>query len=228
MMLTRRRQILLVVLVIGLLQAGWGYRALAQYARFMRVTNSESGQWDILLNTAGQVLTSNGEYAAPTFEDLGGTDASFFRLIGGGRSVILTDTPLGGSLYGEDITENYSLGAINAVDGSGLLQRFLYGMFQHVYARTYTLTNATATDFVQPVTLDTDSLVHLGGGRAVVADNSVTVPTLVITSTAFASLPSALNGTILYCADCEAITSPCVGSGTGAFAKRINGVWRCD
>jgi hypothetical protein len=35
------------------------------------------------------------------------------------------------------------------------------------------------------------------------------------------------NGTIQYCADCS-IANPCAGSGTGAFAKRLNGAWVCN
>ncbi|HEX2136435.1 MAG TPA: hypothetical protein VHG30_11115, partial [Microvirga sp.] len=44
----------------------------------------------------------------------------------------------------------------------------------------------------------------------------------------FSSLPSgAKNGTLIYCSDCM-VASPCTGNGTGAFAKRINGAWRCN
>lgn len=37
----------------------------------------------------------------------------------------------------------------------------------------------------------------------------------------------ALNGVIVYCSDCT-IANPCAGSGTGAIAKRLNGVWVCN
>ncbi|WP_145976477.1 hypothetical protein [Nitrospira moscoviensis] len=43
----------------------------------------------------------------------------------------------------------------------------------------------------------------------------------------FASLPASPNGTMYYCPDC-AFTNPCAAGGTGAFAKRLNGAWRCD
>lgn len=43
---------------------------------------------------------------------------------------------------------------------------------------------------------------------------------------AFTSLGAFRNGSVLYCSDC-ATTSPCTGSGTGAFAERLNGVWNC-
>ncbi len=47
---------------------------------------------------------------------------------------------------------------------------------------------------------------------------------------AFADLGSnynkATNGSRLYCTDC-AVTATCTGSGAGAVAERINGVWNC-
>jgi len=43
----------------------------------------------------------------------------------------------------------------------------------------------------------------------------------------FANLGAATNGSVIYCSDCT-FANPCAGSGTGAYAKRLNGVWRCD
>ena len=55
----------------------------------------------------------------------------------------------------------------------------------------------------------------------------------------FSSLQSQSNGTIAYCSDCT-VTTPatcttnllascvCAGSGSGAFAKRLNGTWYCN
>jgi hypothetical protein len=51
----------------------------------------------------------------------------------------------------------------------------------------------------------------------------------ITTSTiAFASLPAATNGTMLYCSDCTVASSPCTGSSTGAMAFRVAGAWRCQ
>lgn len=48
-------------------------------------------------------------------------------------------------------------------------------------------------------------------------------------STLFANLaiPTPANGDIRYCPDCT-IANPCAGSGTGAFAKRLNNIWVCN
>lgn len=43
----------------------------------------------------------------------------------------------------------------------------------------------------------------------------------------FANLGAAANGSMIYCADCT-IANPCAGAGTGAIAKRLNGVWVCN
>lgn len=43
----------------------------------------------------------------------------------------------------------------------------------------------------------------------------------------FAQLGTPANGTLVYCSDCT-FANPCASGGTGAFAKRLNGIWRCD
>jgi hypothetical protein len=47
------------------------------------------------------------------------------------------------------------------------------------------------------------------------------------TYTQFADLGAATNGSITYCANCT-LANPCAGGGTGALAKRLNGVWVCN
>lgn len=47
------------------------------------------------------------------------------------------------------------------------------------------------------------------------------------TNQVFASLGAAVDGAMIYCADCT-IATPCAGGGTGAIAKRLNGVWVCN
>lgn len=43
----------------------------------------------------------------------------------------------------------------------------------------------------------------------------------------FASLGTPTNGSLIWCSDCT-IAATCAGAGTGAFAKRLNGVWVCN
>lgn len=59
------------------------------------------------------------------------------------------------------------------------------------------------------------------------ASSTLTVQDLV--GVAYADLiANAANGTLLYCSNCTAGSTPCSGASTGAFAKRINGVWQCN
>jgi hypothetical protein len=50
---------------------------------------------------------------------------------------------------------------------------------------------------------------------------------LVSTGVTQANLGTPANGRIIYCSDCT-IANPCAGAGTGAIAKRLNGVWVCN
>jgi hypothetical protein len=43
----------------------------------------------------------------------------------------------------------------------------------------------------------------------------------------FANLGTPANGAFTFCSDCT-ITNPCAARGTGAFAKRLNGIWVCN
>lgn len=50
---------------------------------------------------------------------------------------------------------------------------------------------------------------------------------LFFTGITNANLGTPTNGHIVFCSDCT-IANPCAGSGTGALAKRLNGVWVCN
>lgn len=49
----------------------------------------------------------------------------------------------------------------------------------------------------------------------------------IFTGLTFATLGAPANGKVVYCSDCT-IANPCAGAGTGAVAKRLNGVWVCN
>lgn len=65
------------------------------------------------------------------------------------------------------------------------------------------------------------------GGAADLVFSRVTANEYGVSAVAFASLGTPANGTFAYCSDCT-IANPCAGAGTGAFAKRLNGVWVCN
>jgi hypothetical protein len=66
----------------------------------------------------------------------------------------------------------------------------------------------------------------LGTAIAIMDELGGVVPTVI----AFAALAAyaATNGRLMYCTDCTHTSTPCSSGGTGAFAKRLNGVWQCN
>jgi len=60
-----------------------------------------------------------------------------------------------------------------------------------------------------------------------IVSQGLVTPQIQMSSTLFANLGSSANGILLYCSDCT-IANPCAGNGTGALAKRLNGVWVCN
>lgn len=48
-----------------------------------------------------------------------------------------------------------------------------------------------------------------------------------IGSTTLAGLGTPPNGTEMYCEDCNAASTPCTSGGTGAWAFRVAGAWKC-
>lgn len=80
---------------------------------------------------------------------------------------------------------------------------------------------------VLPATLQTSGpTALLPGAQGIAAPNVITAQ-LSVSATLFANIGTPANGTMLYCSDC-AIANPCAGGGTGALAKRLNGVWVCN
>ncbi len=82
------------------------------------------------------------------------------------------------------------------------------------------------------------SLEQSGGASGALAVRSGTTATpatlslfgtaVVFPTVTFSTLPaSPTNGMVCYCSDCT-IANPCAGGGTGAIAKRLNGVWVCN
>lgn len=69
-------------------------------------------------------------------------------------------------------------------------------------------------------------------GREEIYSTSASIPKFInsqfqLLNTPFATLGTPLNGTFTYCNNCT-VANPCASGGTGAFAKRLNGVWVCN
>jgi hypothetical protein len=86
---------------------------------------------------------------------------------------------------------------------------------------------STSLSFVAPNIYVGAGTLQPGGGPAGIQGSNMWTQTLQIGSTVFASLGSPANGTLVFCGDCTAASSPCTGSGSGTFAFRRNGAWAC-
>jgi hypothetical protein len=65
-----------------------------------------------------------------------------------------------------------------------------------------------------------------GASRVKIQNDS----SMLFSGIAFADLGTPTNGTLAYCTDCTVTSgadNTCAGSGSGALAVRLNGVWRC-
>lgn len=91
------------------------------------------------------------------------------------------------------------------------------------------LTDSTLTTFTR-LNLGPAAVTHTGlTASAAIAGQTqgIMIGRADGTPQVFANLGAAPNGLIIYCSDCT-FASPCAGAGTGAYAKRLAGAWRCD
>lgn len=88
------------------------------------------------------------------------------------------------------------------------------------------VSSAGVATLTSPVLAGTISVTGTVSGGLTVSGTTVS-DALRLSPTAFASLGTPANGTLMYCSDCAKAT-PCASGGTGALAKRLNNAWDCD
>lgn len=137
---------------------------------------------------------------------------------------------MGNSVYGE---QGIALGVLT---GSSFAH--LHSLTaNNVFVRTSTVTTGSSgTDGAIFGITDADSIAwawNYENSDFIIGTNNVErlrvqeTGVFLYASVAFASLGTPVNGSLTYCSDCT-IANPCAGSGTGAFAKRLNGAWVCN
>ena len=133
-------------------------------------------------------------------------------------------------------TQNLKLGQESAVTGKALFMNAANGNRLYLQAGT---TSATTT-FTLPTAAPAGNDYLLksstagvmgwttvtGTGNAVLA-TSPTITSPQFSAVTFSNLGTPANGALIYCSDCT-IANPCASGGTGAFAKRLDGVWVCN
>lgn len=129
-------------------------------------------------------------------------------------------------------TSNITSGAAFTTNGTANTTaseyRFTTSVIQGTATGVLTFMNNGRTDFTR---------FNLGGAttgfNALSTSAAGGVPQGIIiqradgTPQVFANLGAATDGSQIYCSDCT-FANPCAGAGTGAYAKRLAGAWRCD
>jgi hypothetical protein len=92
---------------------------------------------------------------------------------------------------------------------------------------TYPAIKRSSTEILFRNGADSGYVSIVGSGIGVGGAPTMGSGTIAFAATSSGGLSALNNGTILYCSDCT-IANPCAGGGTGAFAKRLNGVWVCN
>ena len=80
---------------------------------------------------------------------------------------------------------------------------------------------------ISSTTAGTNANTASYGGTIISAAGSSALSFTSFPQVTAANLGTPGNGVFLYCSDCT-IANPCAGGGTGALAKRLNGVWVCN
>lgn len=171
-------------------------------------------------NVAGQVFASNGTSTAPSYSFTSEPTLGFWR---NGAGVIQAQGTLLGSgniiaAIGNKLAINGRFGISSPSDGTATLGNIAgtdFGLLQFGGITSgFPALKRNASELLTSKADDSGSTGHAASYfRA--------------TATTFAGLPADVSGVIRYCSDCT-IASPCAGAGTGAIAKRLNGVWVCN
>lgn len=182
---------------------------------------------------AGQAgTTGNSNVIIGTDAALDLSTASGITLVGEGagtnvtsgiRNTLIGNVAGGGILTGQDNTA-IGYASLLASNGSRNVAVGIFAGLRETGSDKFYVDNQVRSD---EATGRTQSLLY-GVMAALPKNQTLTVNAFVVLAPlAFADLGTPSNGTFAYCSDCLAQAS-CAGSGTGAFAKRLNGAWVCN
>lgn len=177
------------------------------------------------LSGPGCLVIDLGGYAAVGVQirdDMAGSWAMNFEV---------TDDPSGTPTWSTIALSSAQTGALSTNVGSASVwQGTVVGRLFRV--RATSLVSGTPIVMIR-ATAGVGSLGAGAGGVSPSVTNTFTATqnfsAIQLTSFVFANLATSLtaNGQIGYCSDCN-IANPCTGVGTGAIAKRLNGIYVCN
>lgn len=126
---------------------------------------------------------------------------------------------------------------VGAVTVTGQTQSYPPSLFPGPLTISGLSNNGIAMSGTNPSITSNDNLIESAASSlylrattgAVIVDQpgGLQATLAILTSTAFASLGTPTNGTLIFCNNCT-VANPCASGGTGALAKRLNGAWVCN
>lgn len=197
--------------------------------------------------------TTAGTIRTPICEGISGTgivfnNTSSIELIAGtseqnNKGITLSSGAVGNSIFGIDVESNavsniedggFQNSIISPV-GNGLITILATAQNALLSGREFDSITITAgavdtrlseiswNNSGSGVLTDNGTSTIYSGVKKILGNYSADTPPPIL----FANLGTPANGRIFYCSDCT-IANPCAGAGTGAIAKRLNGVWVCN
>ncbi|HZS09516.1 MAG TPA: hypothetical protein VFD58_32095 [Blastocatellia bacterium] len=160
-----------------------------------------------------------------------GANAHLFKAALSGGTPVLTLMSGGQVNVGNSTQTTYNF----SVTGTSLLMKLLgSGTSGSNASPMLDLANASVEMIITPSS-STNSIignysnhpVHIQVNHADAIKFLTTLGQFSLTAVLFANLGTPADGTFAYCSDCV-VNATCAGSGTGAFAKRLNGAWVCN
>lgn len=171
---------------------------------YLLTTSSPSG-------STNTFYAANGTNAAPSYAFSASTGTGLYRTAASGLAITLTGTAT--TAFYSSVTQTVSgipwTWAAVGLDGA-----------------SDTGLSRTAA-----------GVIAVGNGTQADVTGTLAYANAQMTATTFASLGTPANGTMKFCSDCTETTPAtcpatqasciCTSAGTGAFARRVNGVWYC-
>jgi hypothetical protein len=202
------------------------------------------------------LLLPDGSNSAPSYSFSSETNSGLYRVgsynfgfaFGGSRRLVLT-----ASVFGMDVSHAFGWYSAGFAAHDLILSRESAAVLQlgvdvngaaiaqtlkshdgitgtDVAGANFTLAGGRGTGAGTPGKIILQTATTLGTGttaQTLATRLTISEAGLLLAAITQANLGTPANGTIAYCSDCT-IANPCAGGGTGALAKRLNGVWVCN
>jgi Right handed beta helix region len=155
------------------------------------------------------------------------------------NNFVISDNQFGGFAYAQVQTNSAQIGNVSITSNqfitppAGSNPTIALAAVSGAYVADNLFDRATTVGIVSGIYVSgaaTDVTIGQNAYRSIdhpIVGGSATTSVKGLTDSTFATLPTVVNGSMLYCSDCV-VAASCTSGGTGAFAKRLNGAWVCN